>query len=220
MPRFRVPEVTVQRLSIYLRALSRFDDDSVLSSQALAELVGTTDAQVRKDLAYFGDFGIPGQGYPVAKLKEEIARILALDRSWRLALVGVGKLGTALLAYPGFKKVEFQIAAVFDSDPQKIGKEAEGLIIQDVEKMGSVLPRYEVKIGIITTPAEAAQKAADRLVEGGVEAILNFAPVRLTVAENVKLKNVDLSMELETLSYFLSKEIREPRKGNYEKSES
>ena len=206
MPRFRVPEITIERLSIYLRALRKFTDDSVLSSQGLAKLVGTTDAQVRKDLAYFGGFGTPGQGYQVGKLKEEIARILALDRSWRLALVGVGKLGTALLAYPGLKRKEFQIVAAFDNDPEKIGMEVEGIVVQAVEKICEVLPGKRIKIGIITTPAEAAQNAANRLVEGGVEGILNFAPVRITVPERVKLKNVDLSMELETLSYFISKE--------------
>jgi len=204
MPRFRVPEITVERLSIYLRALKKFPEEKVLSSQELAELVGTTDAQVRKDITYFGEFGIPGQGYHVGKLKEEITHILALDREWELALVGVGKLGTALLAYPGFKKKEFRIRAIFDNDPKKIGIRIEGLIVRSVEKISETLSRYGIKIGIITTPAEAAQDVADRLVRGGVEGILNFAPVRIIVPEKVKLKNVDLSMELETLSYFLS----------------
>jgi len=104
MPRFKIPDITIERLSIYLRALSKFTDDTILSSQGLARLVGTTAAQVRKDLAYFGEFGIPGQGYRVGKLREEITHILALDRSWRLVLVGVGKLGAALLAYPGFRR--------------------------------------------------------------------------------------------------------------------
>jgi len=211
LPKFKVPEVVVERLSIYLRALKKLSDEHVLSSQELAELVGTTDAQVRKDLAYFGEFGIPGQGYCVGKLKEEITRILALDRSWGLALVGVGKLGAALLAYPGLKRKEFQIKAVFDNDPEKIGKKIEGLTIRAVEEICEVLPRYKIKIGIITTPAEAAQEIANRLVQAGVEGILNFAPVHITVPNKVKLKNVDLSMELEILSYFLSKEIRKER---------
>ena len=189
MPKFKVPEVVVERLSIYLRALKKLSDEHVLSSQELAELVGTTDVQVRKDLAYFGEFGIPGQGYCVGKLKEEIARILAL----------------------GLKKKEFQIKAVFDNDPEKIGKKIEGLTIRAVEEICEVLPRYKIKIGIITTPAEAAQEIANRLVQAGVEGILNFAPVHITVPNKVKLKNVDLSMELEILSYFLSKEIRKER---------
>ena len=130
MPRFRVPEVTVERLSIYLRALKKFSDDRIISSQDLAEIVGTTDAQVRKDFAYFGEFGIPGQGYRVGKLKEEIVHILALDKKWSLALVGVGKLGSALLAYPGFRREEFKIKLAFDVDPGKIGKIIEGVRVE------------------------------------------------------------------------------------------
>lgn len=205
MPRFRVPEVTVERLSIYLRALKKLPPGRVLSSQELAELVGTTGGQVRKDLAYFGEFGTPGQGYRVEKLKKEISCILALDQIWKLALVGVGKLGAALLAYPGLKRKEFQIKAVFDNDPAKIGTRIGGTVIRNVEEIPQVLPGLRIKIGIITTPAEAAQDVANKLVQGGVRGILNFAPVRITVPGEVKLKNVDLSMELETLSYFLSK---------------
>jgi len=218
VPRFKVPDVTIERLSIYLRALGKITDDSVLSSQGLGALVGTTDAQVRKDLAYFGEFGIPGQGYHVGKLKEEIIHILALDREWRLALVGAGKLGTALLAYPGFKRKEFKIVAVFDNDPKKIGRKIGRITIQPVEEMEGILIKHEVKIGIITTPAEAAQSAVDKLVRGGVKGILNFAPTHLQVSEDVKVKNVDLSMELETLSYFLSMELKEKRKARYEKA--
>jgi len=204
MPKFKVPEVTVKRLSIYLRALNKLPDDRVISSQELADIVGATDAQVRKDLAYFGEFGIPGQGYHVEKLKGEVTHILALDQSWKLALVGVGKLGAALLAYPGFKRKEFQIIAVFDNDPKKIGKKVEGIIIQPVEEIGKVLHKHNIKIGIITTPAEVAQDVANRLVEGGVKGILNFAPAHIRIPKGMKLKDVDLSMELETLFYFLS----------------
>ena len=209
MPKFKVPEITVKRLSIYLRALKRLPDDRIIPSQELADIVGTTDAQVRKDLAYFGEFGIPGQGYHVEKLKGEVAHILALDQSWKLALVGVGKLGAALLAYPGFKRKEFQIIAIFDNDPKKIGKKIEGIIIQPVEEIRKVLHKHNIKIGIITTPAEAAQDTANRLVEGGVVGILNFAPAHIRIPKGMKLKNVDLSMELETLFYFLSKDITE-----------
>ncbi len=205
MPKFKVPEVTVERLSIYLRALRKLDDERILSSQELAELVGTTAVQIRKDLDHFGEFGIPGQGYKVRKLKEEIARILGLDRTWRLALVGVGKLGAALLAYPGFKRKEFEIKAAFDSDPAKIGTKIEGFLIRDVKEIPKVLPKLQIKIGVITTPAEAAQDVANLLIKGGVEGILNFAPTRIIVPNEVRLKNVDLSIELETLAYFLSR---------------
>ncbi|MCD6257882.1 redox-sensing transcriptional repressor Rex [Candidatus Aerophobetes bacterium] len=205
MPRFRVPEVTVERLSIYLRALKKFSDDRIISSQDLAEIVGTTDAQVRKDFAYFGEFGIPGQGYRVGKLKEEIIHILALDKKWNLALVGVGKLGSALLAYPGFRREEFKIKLAFDVDPGKIGKIIEGVRVEDAKRIPEILSSNQIEVGIITTPAEVAQEIAEKLVEGGVRGILNFAPVRLVIPENIKLKNVDLSMELETLVYFLSR---------------
>ncbi|MFQ6065930.1 MAG: redox-sensing transcriptional repressor Rex [bacterium] len=203
MPRFRVPEATVERLSIYLRNIRRLDDERVLPSQELADLVGTSDAQVRKDLAYFGEFGVPGQGYRVGKLKQEISHILRVDRIWWTALVGIGNLGAALLAYPGFRQQGFKIKAAFDNDLSKIGKVWQGVKIQDVENIPQVLSEQEIKIGIITTPAEAAQKVANKLVEGGVEAILNFAPTRILLREGVKLKNVDLSIELEGLSYFL-----------------
>lgn len=208
MPRFKVPEVTVERLSIYLRALRKLEGERILSSQELAELVGATAAQIRKDLDHFGEFGIPGQGYQVAKLKKEIARILGLGKVWRLGLVGVGKLGAALMAYPGFKRREFQIKVAFDNNPAKIGKKVEDILIRDVKGIPEVLPRLQVKIGVITTPVEAAQDVADMLVKGGVKGILNFAPVRLRIPDEVKLKNVDLSMELETLAYFLSKGVK------------
>ncbi len=211
MPQFKIPEITVERLSIYLRALRKFPPDRVLSSEELAEMVGTTGGQVRKDLAYFGEFGIPGQGYRVKKLVEELSRILALDRIWGLALVGIGKLGTALLTYPGLKRKEFKIRAAFDNDPTKIGTRVENVLIRNTEEIPVVLPRLKIQIGIITTPAEAAQDVANKLIQGGVKGILNFAPVRLMVPKEVKLKNVDLSMELETLSYFLSKHIK-PKK--------
>jgi redox-sensing transcriptional repressor len=165
-------------------------------------LVGTSDGQVRKDLAYFGEFGVPGQGYRVGTLKEEISRILGVDRAWRIALVGMGKLGAALLAYPGFKRQGFEIKVAFDNDLSKIGKVWQGVKIEDVEKIPQILFEQEIKMGIIATPAQAAQAVASKLIEGGVKAILNFAPVRIVVPDRVKLRNVDLSIELEALSYW------------------
>ena len=204
MPRFKIPEITVERLSIYLRAIKKFDDDEILSSQRLAELVGTSDGQVRKDLAYFGEFGVPGQGYKAGKLKEEISRILGLDRNPGIALVGVGKLGSALLAYPGFNSKEFKIKAAFDNDPSKVGRTWQGVTIQDVKKVPEVISREKIDLGIITTPVPAAQEVANKLIEGGVKGILNFAPTRIVVPDQVKLKNVDLAIQLEGLSYFLT----------------
>lgn len=205
MPKFKVPEVTIERLSIYLRAIKRLNEESILSSQELANLLETSDGQVRKDLAYFGEFGVPGQGYKVGKLKKEIRHILGLDTTWGMALVGVGNLGRALLIYPGFKKKEFEIRAAFDKDPSKIGKVWQEVEVQDIENIPQILPLKEIKIGIITTPASAAQEVADKLVKGGVRGILNFAPTRISIPKEVKLKNVDLSMQLENLSYFLNK---------------
>jgi len=205
MPRFKVPEATVERLSVYLRSIKRLDNERVLPSQELAELVGTSDGQVRKDLAYFGEFGVPGQGYRVGTLKEEISRILGVDRAWSIALIGMGNLGAALLAYPGFKRQGFEIKVAFDNDLSKIGKVWQGVKIEDVEKIPQILFEQEIKMGIIATPAQAAQAVASKLIEGGVKAILNFAPVRIVVPDRVKLRNVDLSIELEALSYFLGR---------------
>jgi len=206
MPRFKAPEVAVQRLSLYLRTLKGIPDDRVLSSQKFAELVGTTDNQIRKDLSYFGWFGIRGQGYRVDRLKEEITHILTLNRKWRLALVGVGKLGSALLMYPGFRKDKFQIKLAFDSDPEKIGRTIGGIVIQDVEKIPELLPLNKIKVGIIATPADVAQDVADKLIRGKVKGILNFAPTHLVVPGKIKLKNIDLSIPLEILSFFISQE--------------
>jgi len=205
MPGSNVPEVTVERLSIYLRALRKIPDERILSSHEFAKLVGTTDAQIRRDLSYFGGFGIPSQGYRIDKLKQEIIHILGLDRKRSLALVGVGKLGSALLGYPGFRKDEFQIKLAFDNDPEKIGKAVGKIIIQDIKKILELLPRHKVKIGIITTSAQAAQDTADKLVEGKVEGILNFTPACcLAIPDKIKLKNVDLSILVETLSFLVS----------------
>lgn len=204
MPRFKIPEITVERLSIYLRAIKKFHEDEILSSQGLAELVGTSDGQVRKDLAYFGEFGVPGQGYKVGKLIEEISHILGLDKDQRIALVGVGKLGSALLGYPGFKGKGFKIKAAFDNDPSKVGKTWQGVTIQSVQKIARVISQEKIDIGIITTPAPATQEVANKLVEGGVKGILNFAPTRIVVPGHVKLRNVDLAIQLEGLSYFLT----------------
>ncbi len=203
MLRLRVPAATIERLSIYLRTLRGLDEERVIPSQELADLVGTSDAQIRKDLTYFGEFGVPGQGYRVGILRGEISHILGVDKTWWTALVGTGNLGAALLAYPGFKRQGFRIKIAFDNDLSKIGKMWQGVMIEDVEKIPQILAEQEIKIGIITTPAKAAQVVANRLIEGGVEGILNFAPTRISVPEGVKLKSVDLSIELEGLSYFL-----------------
>jgi redox-sensing transcriptional repressor len=199
----KVPEKTVTRLSIYLRCLEELESSGIttISSKELAQRFGFNSAQVRKDLAYFGQFGVRGLGYYIAELKHNLERILGLKQDWEVALVGVGNLGSALIAYKGFQARGFRISLAFDSDPAKVGTTVNGLTIQDAAKMGPALRRKKVKIAVVAVPASVAQAAADALVEAGVTAILNFAPAQLAVPQGVKVQNVDLSVLLKTLSY-------------------
>jgi redox-sensing transcriptional repressor len=201
----KIPEMTVRRLSIYSRCLAQLEEDGIgtISSQALAERFNLNSAQVRKDLAYFGEFGVRGIGYDVPGLKAELQRILNLDRDWPVALVGFGNLGSALFHYRGFAKQGFRIAAIFDDDPAKIGRVVAGVPILSTRDLGRAVNAHGLQIGIVAVPAEAAQIVVDALVEAGVKAILNFAPSRLKAGRNVRLKHVDLSIELETLSFYL-----------------
>lgn len=204
----KIPETTIVRLSGYLRVLDeleRIGFDNTASYQ-LAEELDINDSQVRKDLAYFGQFGKPGMGYETTRLKKELQKILGLTRKWRVALVGVGNLGSALLAYQGFKKQGFYIIAAFDNDSKKIGRKKAGMIIENIARLKQIIRKEKIEIGIITVPASAAQKVADLLTKAGIRAILNFAPARISVPKNVRLNNVDLSLRLENLSFFLSRE--------------
>ncbi|HIE43730.1 MAG TPA: redox-sensing transcriptional repressor Rex [Candidatus Omnitrophica bacterium] len=203
----KIPASTIDRLSVYLRVAEQLRQAKMktVSSSQLAEHSGVNSAQVRKDLAYFGQFGKRGEGYRTTSLLKNLKKILGVNRNWDVVLVGVGNLGSALLAYPGFKKEGFRICAAFDNNLLKIGKRLEEVQIQDIEKIEEFLKREKIRIGIIATPAEEAQSIADKLIKGGVKAILNFAPAALNVSEDIKVKNVDLSRELEMLSYFLAK---------------
>ena len=170
---------------------------------------GANDAQVRKDLSYFGSFGRRGLGYNVEHLRTEIRAILGLDRRWKVALVGAGHIGAALLAYRGFGDQGFDVVAVFDSNPERIGQKLGDLVVQDIAK----LPECEgVEMGVIATPVRAAQEVADMLVGAGVRGILNFAPRKLRVPEGVTLRNVDMTMEFESLSFVLSQTRARPRR--------
>lgn len=202
----KIPEMTVRRLSVYLRCLAQLDEDGVktVSSQELAERFHLHSAQVRKDLAYFGEFGIRGIGYYVASLRAELQRLLGLDREWRVVLVGFGNLGSALFHYRGFARQGFRIAAIVDDDPVKAGRSVDGLSIQPLAELPRIVKQHGIQIGVVAVPAEAAQTVADRLVAAGVRAILNFAPARLKVPKDVRLQNVDLSIELENLSFHLA----------------
>lgn len=206
IPRPKISESTVRRLSLYLRLLQEAAarGQETISSEELADRGGTTSAQVRKDLSVFGSFGKRGLGYGVAELLHELRLILGLDRSWRVALVGAGKIGSALISYRNFQQSGFHIEAVFDSDPKKIGDTwGTRTVLADAE-MERVLAEKDIEIAIVTVPAAAAQGVVDRLVQSGVSAILNFAPVRLRVPENVSLRNVDMVVEMEGLAFALS----------------
>lgn len=201
----KIPKTTVSRLSIYLRALNRLEEEvETVSSRTLSEIVGFTAAQIRKDLAYFGQFGVPGRGYYITSLKEGIMRILGINKDWSVALVGAGHLGRALMAYKGFKQQHFIISAVFDKDPEKVGKDYLNHKILSMDELPRLVRERKIKIGVVTVPSEEAQNAVNALVNSGVKAILSFAPATVNVPPQVKLNRVDLSIELEGLSYFLT----------------
>jgi redox-sensing transcriptional repressor len=206
----KIPEMTIRRLSIYTRCLLQLEEDGVktVSSQELAERFNLNSAQVRKDLAYFGEFGVRGIGYYVAGLKAELQRILGLDREWAVVLVGFGNLGSALFHYKGFTRQGFKVVAIVDENPAKIGREVERVPVIASRDMAREVKARGIQIAILAVPVEAAQAVTDELVAAGIRAVLNFAPTRLRVPRDVRLKNVDLSIELETLSFYLAKNAR------------
>ena len=203
----------MRRLSHYYRVLEEVEAEGkrVISSRRLAEREGITSAQVRKDLSCFGSFGRRGLGYDVAHLREEIRAILGLERRWRVAVVGAGNVGAALLAYKGFEKQGFDVVAVFDREPARIGVRLGTLVVQDVAVLPAALAREQVEIGVIATPVRAAQEVADLLVAAGVRGILNFAPRKLFVPAHVALRTVDMAMEFESLSFALAR-AKAPRR--------
>lgn len=202
----KISEYTVRRLSHYFRFLADFEaaGKATVSSGNLAEKGGWTSAQVRKDLSLFGSFGKRGLGYSVPELRARIAEILGLGRRWKVCLVGAGKLGSALFRYEGFRNQGFDFMAVFDNDPRKIGRRRGAVTVEDVARLGDVVVAEGIEIGIIATPAESAQKVADTMVEAGIEAILNFAPLNLVLPSHVSLHNVRMLIELESLSFALT----------------
>lgn len=198
-----VPKAVVSRLSLYLRELQRLQQDSVdtVSSTQLGKLLGFTDAQVRKDLAHFGQFGSPGVGYRCSLLCDQIRRILGTDRAWPVALVGIGNLGRALLRYKGFDQQGFRIVAAFETDPQKIGRQIEGIPVYDLNQARSLVSDLGIRLAIVAVPATSAQAVANELAAAGVEGILNFAPVTISLPPQISLIGVDLAIELEQLSF-------------------
>ncbi|MGB2768801.1 MAG: redox-sensing transcriptional repressor Rex [Candidatus Zixiibacteriota bacterium] len=202
----KVSDSTVGRLSMYYRSLLEFEKKGykIVSSKDLAKTEKLTPAQVRKDLSSFGSFGTRGLGYPARELKEKIAKILGLDRSWNVALVGVGNVGSALVSYKEFQKQGFNIKVLFDNDLRKISKSHKGITVSDVKNLAEELKKNKIDMVILAVPAQSVQEVADRVVSAGVKSILNFAPVQIKVPEDVVLRSVNMAMELEHLSFYLT----------------
>ena len=206
----RIADSTVRRLSLYLRFLEESAQRGLvtISSDELARRGGTTSAQVRKDLSFFGSFGKRGLGYSVPELTDSLREILGLRREWQVIIVGAGKIGTALAQYKGFWQRGFRVIAVYDRDPRKIGTKWDSLSVRDMESIERDVTKEKPDIAVLTTPAEEAQKVVDLLVRAGIRAVLNFAPIQLHVPPEVTLKNVNMAMELEGLSFALTNRDR------------
>jgi len=201
----KISESTIHRLSLYYRILSVLEKENreTVSSKELAKREKLTPAQVRKDLSFFGSFGTRGLGYPVNELKRRISEILGLNRTWNVALVGVGNIGSALVGYKEFQRQGFQIKMIFDNDQRKIGSNHKGIMVSDVKNIFQELKNNNIEIVVIAVPATVAQYIVDDVVNAGIKAILNFAPANLKVPEDVFLRNENMSMELEYLSFAL-----------------
>lgn len=200
------PDPAVRRLSLYLRELEGLSrgDRKTISSKQLGDALNLTDAQVRKDLAYFGQFGAPGIGYSIHDLVRRLRRILGTDRVWNVILVGLGNLGSALTAYRGFEKKGFRLVAVFDADPAKVGRAIpalEGIAVQPIDQLKATVQSLDVKLAIMSVPAEAAQDVADRIIDAGIRGLLNFAPYSLITPPHVAVSSVDMAVQLEQLSF-------------------
>jgi redox-sensing transcriptional repressor len=202
----RIADSTVRRLSVYLRFLEDFETRGLLtiSSDELAKRGGTTSAQVRKDLSFFGSFGKRGLGYSVPELAGRLREILGLGREWRVAIVGAGKIGAALAQYRGFRQRGFSILAAYDNNPDKIGRTLEGIPVRDIAQLERDIQHEHPDIVVLTVPGEEAQSVLDRVVKAGVKAILNFAPTQLQAPADVAVKTVNMAMELEGLSFALT----------------
>ena len=205
----KISELTTNRLSVYLRCLHLLAAAGIqtISSQALADQFNLNSAQIRKDLAYFGEFGVRGVGYSVDELRRHITQILGLDSAHRVGIVGAGNLGTALANYNGFTASNFTVVALFDNDSEKIGRPLgrARIMVHDVRKLAGVVREERIDVAVIAVPARIAQRVLNQVMSAGVKAVLNFAPVRLHARLGVKVKTVDLTISLESLSYFLAR---------------
>ena len=199
----KISESTIHRLSLYYRVLSILEKENyeTVSSKELAKREKLTPAQVRKDLSFFGSFGTRGLGYPVSELKKKIAEILGLTRGWNVALIGVGNIGSALVGYKEFQRQGFNIKLIFDNDQRKIGSNHKGIIVHDISDLEKELREQNIEIVIVAVPGTVAQYIVDDVIRDGIKAILNFAPVNLKVPDDVYLRNENMSMEMEYLSF-------------------
>lgn len=200
-----IPEVVIGRLPVYVRALATLAQAGreVVSSQELGQALGVTPAQIRKDLSYFGRFGKQGRGYNVRQLLERLRAILGLDRSWRMVLIGTGRLGQAILSYGGFAPESFRIVRAYDSDPATIGRREQGITIANVANLAADLQRDPADVAIVAVPAETAQSVIDVLVAGGVRAILNYAPTAVRTPAGVQVRQIDPVLALQSMTYYL-----------------
>jgi redox-sensing transcriptional repressor len=200
-----IPDIVISRLPVYLRALERLSQEGfeVTSSHELGRRLGISSAQIRKDLSHFGGFGKQGTGYRIAFLREQLRQVLKVEREWEVALVGAGDLGSAVARYKGFAERGFHITCVFDSAADKVGKRVAKFTIQPMEQLASTIHSRRIRIAMIAVPAEHAQGVADLLIEGGVRAILNYAPINLKVPEDVHVQYIDPVLHLQRMTYYL-----------------
>ncbi len=202
----KISELTTNRMSVYLRCLNELAAEGIktVSSETIAKRFHLNSAQIRKDLAYFGEFGVRGVGYYVEELCEHLTKILGLNKEHRVAIIGAGRLGTALTDYYGFTQSNFIVSALFDTDKNKIGQKVRDVIIYDIKDFDQVAKKDKIDVVVITVPAQFAQSVLEQVTKAGIKAVMNFAPTPLRVEDNVKLKTVDLTISLESLSYFLA----------------
>jgi redox-sensing transcriptional repressor len=205
MDKMEIPDIVIGRLPLYLRALQRMTQEGrqVTSSQELGERLGISAAQIRKDLSQFGEFGKQGTGYNIEFLTDQLRQILKLNRVWDIAVVGAGDVGHALARYQGFRDRGFQVTMIFDSDPNKVGTKLDDFIIKDIANMVREIRTEGVKLAMVTTPAAYAQEVVDQLVDAGVQAILNYAPIQISTPPNVRVQYIDPSTHLQRMSYYL-----------------
>ncbi|HLU36186.1 MAG TPA: redox-sensing transcriptional repressor Rex [Thermomicrobiales bacterium] len=203
-----IPDIVIRRLPIYVRTLKGLVESGSrsVSSEELASLIGVTAAQIRRDLSYFGKFGKQGKGYDIEHLSGAIEQILKLDRQWPMVLLGMGRLGHAIASYRGFSRSSFTIAGLFDADPAKVGEKVNDLVIRPMSEVADAMREEGIRVGIIATPRVQAQEAADLLVKGGAEAILNYAPVILRVPEHVTVREIDPVSALQSMTYYIDRD--------------